>query len=48
MWYSQQAVQHFSKARESALVSSILVRTLMDRRYYYGLRIEAAFALAKV
>ncbi|KAF8469681.1 hypothetical protein BDZ91DRAFT_808721 [Kalaharituber pfeilii] len=42
-----EAVQHFSKVRETALVSSILIRTLMDRRYYYGIRIEAAFALAK-
>ena len=43
-----EAIQHFSRARESPLVSSILVRTLMDRRYYYGIRIEAANALARV
>ncbi|KAA8893277.1 hypothetical protein FN846DRAFT_547784 [Sphaerosporella brunnea] len=41
------SVRHFAKVRESALVSTILVRTLMDRRYYYGIRVEAAMALAR-
>jgi transcription initiation factor TFIID subunit 2 len=41
------SIRHFAKIRESALVSTILVRTLMDRRYYYGIRVEAAMALAR-
>lgn len=41
------SIRHFSTVRESGLVSSILVRTLMDRRYYYGIRVEAALALAR-
>ncbi|KAI5798933.1 hypothetical protein EDC01DRAFT_743499 [Geopyxis carbonaria] len=41
------SIRHFASVRESALISSILVRTLMDRRYYYGIRVEAAMALAR-
>ena len=41
------SIKHFSQTRESGLISSILVRTLMDRRYYYGIRVEAAMALAR-
>lgn len=41
------SIKHFAHATESALISSILVRTLMDRRYYYGIRVEAAMALAR-
>ncbi|TGZ83661.1 hypothetical protein EX30DRAFT_88447 [Ascodesmis nigricans] len=41
------SIRHFATIRESALVSSILVRTLMDRRYYYRIRVEAAMALAR-
>lgn len=33
--------------RENPLVSTILVRTLMDRRYFHGIRTAAAAALAK-
>ena len=33
--------------REHALISSIFVRTLMDSRYFYGIRVVAAQALAK-
>ena len=33
--------------REHPLVSTILVRTLMDRRYFHGIRTAAAAALAK-
>jgi transcription initiation factor TFIID subunit 2 len=33
--------------REHPLVSTILVRTLMDRRYFHGIRTTAARALAK-
>ena len=33
--------------REHPLVSSIFVRTLMDRRYFYGIRAEAAKALVR-
>lgn len=42
-----QALQHFSNIKESGLISSILVRTLMDRRYYHGIRTAAALALSK-
>jgi transcription initiation factor TFIID subunit 2 len=34
--------------KESAIISTIMVRTLMDERYYYGIRQEAAFVLSKV
>ncbi len=33
--------------KEHALVSTILVRTLMDRRYFHGIRTTAAEALPK-
>ena len=33
--------------REHPLVSTILVRTLMDRRYFHGVRTAAATALSK-
>lgn len=33
--------------REHPLISSIFVRTLMDRRYFHGIRTAAAKALAK-
>lgn len=36
-----------SSQREHPLVSTIMVRTLMDRRYFYGIRIAAAEALVK-
>lgn len=42
-----EALQHLASIKESALISSILVRTLMDRRYYHGIRTEAALALSK-
>jgi hypothetical protein len=34
--------------KPSALISTIMVRTLMDERYYYGIRQEAAYVLSKV
>ncbi|KAI9680082.1 MAG: hypothetical protein M1817_005098 [Caeruleum heppii] len=42
-----ESVQYIASQRETALVSTILVRTLMDRRYYHGIRTTAARALAK-
>ncbi|KAL7273994.1 Transcription initiation factor TFIID subunit 2 [Rhizina undulata] len=42
-----EAIKRFAEVKESGIISSILVRTLMDRRYYYGIRVEAALALAK-
>uniref|UniRef100_A0A060T3I1 Transcription initiation factor TFIID subunit 2 n=1 Tax=Blastobotrys adeninivorans TaxID=409370 RepID=A0A060T3I1_BLAAD len=42
------AIEYFKAQRPSQLYSSILVRTLMDRRYYYGLRVEAAHALVEM
>lgn len=41
------SIKHFAKIRESSLVSTILIRTLMDRRYFFGIRVEAAKALAR-
>ncbi|KAG5439182.1 hypothetical protein PCANB_001481 [Pneumocystis canis] len=41
------AIQYFSSSKASSVYSTILLRTLMDSRYYYGIRCEAALALAK-
>ena len=30
------------------MISTIMIRTLMDERYYYGIRQEAAYVLSKV
>ncbi|KAF3905530.1 hypothetical protein AA313_de0202692 [Arthrobotrys entomopaga] len=42
-----ESVLHFKSAKPSHLISTILVRTVMDRRYYYGIRCEAAKALSR-
>lgn len=42
-----ESIQYFANSNASALYSSILLRTLMDSRYYYGVRIEAAMGIAK-
>ncbi|KAI9750345.1 MAG: hypothetical protein M4579_006501 [Chaenotheca gracillima] len=42
-----ESIQYIAAQRETQLVSTILVRTLMDRRYFHGIRTAAAFALAK-
>ncbi|KAI9828920.1 MAG: hypothetical protein M1826_005843 [Phylliscum demangeonii] len=39
--------EYIASQNETALVSTILVRTLMDRRYFHGIRTAAAHALAK-
>ncbi|PRT56465.1 Transcription initiation factor TFIID subunit 2 [Wickerhamiella sorbophila] len=41
-----EAVTFFSAQPPNAIHSSILLRTLMDRRYFYGIRILAAFGVA--
>lgn len=41
------AVRYFGTLKPSKLYSSILVKTLMDKRYYYGIRVEAAHQLSK-
>lgn len=41
------AVQYFASQKPSEVYSSILIKTVMDKRYYYGIRTEAAQALAK-
>ncbi|ORY80344.1 hypothetical protein BCR37DRAFT_65248 [Protomyces lactucae-debilis] len=41
------AVRYFASAKPSFLVSTILFRTLMDERYYYGIRMLAADALSR-
>ncbi|ODV62956.1 transcription initiation factor TFIID subunit TAF2 ASCRUDRAFT_31537 [Ascoidea rubescens DSM 1968] len=40
------AIQYFKNSPPNKVYSSILTRTLMDSRYYYGIRLEAANALA--
>ncbi|KAL3479026.1 hypothetical protein BJX99DRAFT_223463 [Aspergillus californicus] len=42
-----ESLQYMAAQREHALISSIFVRTLMDRRYFYGIRVAAAQALVK-
>lgn len=41
-----EAVTFFSSQPPNAIHSSILLRTLIDRRYFYGIRILAAFGIA--
>jgi transcription initiation factor TFIID subunit 2 len=58
MWVSQlqqdndvvaqvESIQYLNKQQPFPLISTILVRTLMDKRYYYGVRVMAAHALAR-
>lgn len=42
-----QSLQYMAIQREHELISTIFVRTLMDRRYFYGIRVAAARALVK-
>lgn len=42
------AVRFLANSKPKALFSTILVRTLMDNRYFYGIRVEAAMGLAKM
>ncbi|KAI9842282.1 MAG: hypothetical protein M1837_007352 [Sclerophora amabilis] len=42
-----ESIEYIAAQRETKLVSTILVRTLMDRRYFHGIRTAAAHALAK-
>ncbi|PYH47668.1 transcription initiation factor TFIID subunit TAF2 [Aspergillus saccharolyticus JOP 1030-1] len=42
-----ESLQYMAVQREHPLISSIFVRTLMDRRYFYGIRVAAAQALVK-
>lgn len=42
------ALKYFQTSKESAMTSTILLRTLADNRYYYELRCDAALALANV
>jgi transcription initiation factor TFIID subunit 2 len=42
-----ESVQYLAGQTAHPLVSSILVRTLMDKRYFHGIRTTAAQALAK-
>lgn len=41
------SIQHISEYSASQLVSSILLRTMMDSRYFHGIRTAAAHALVK-
>ena len=45
-WLICQSIQYLASQNPHPLISSILVRTLMDRRYYHGIRTSAALALA--
>ncbi|KAH1722215.1 hypothetical protein KXX25_001799 [Aspergillus fumigatus] len=42
-----ESLQYMAAQREHPLISTIFVRTLMDRRYFYGIREAAARALVK-
>lgn len=42
-----ESLQYLAKQQPFAIVSTILIRTLMDKRYYYGIRVMAAHALAR-
>ncbi|KZF26135.1 hypothetical protein L228DRAFT_242553 [Xylona heveae TC161] len=42
-----ESIQYIATQREHPLISTILVRTLMDRRYFHGIRTAAAEALVK-
>ncbi|KAI9367852.1 hypothetical protein BJX61DRAFT_547091 [Aspergillus egyptiacus] len=42
-----ESLQYMAAQREHPLISTIFVRTLMDRRYFYGIRVVAAQALVK-
>ncbi|KKK17420.1 hypothetical protein ARAM_004788 [Aspergillus rambellii] len=42
-----ESLQYMAAQREHPLISTIFVRTLMDRRYFYGIRAAAAQALVK-
>merc|ERR1711881_736995 len=40
-----EAIQRLSQLNPTQLLSSVFLRTLMDSRYFYGVRVEAARAL---
>ncbi|KAK2745025.1 hypothetical protein FQN55_006382 [Onygenales sp. PD_40] len=42
-----ESIQYMAAQREHPLISTIFVRTLMDRRYFHGIRTAAAKALVK-
>lgn len=42
-----ESLQYMAVQREHALISTIFVRTLMDRRYFHGIRAAAAKGLVK-
>ncbi|KAF3898867.1 Transcription initiation factor TFIID subunit [Trichophyton interdigitale] len=42
-----ESIQHMAAQREHALISSIFVRTILDRRYFHGIRTAATKALVK-
>ena len=43
-----EAIRYLKGGRQSEMLSTVLVRTVMDERYYYGIRVEAAETLAHV
>lgn len=42
-----QSIQYMAAQREHPLISTIFIRTLVDKRYFYGIRTAAANALVK-
>ncbi|KAM5506995.1 Transcription initiation factor TFIID subunit 2 [Microsporum canis] len=42
-----ESIQHMAAQREHALISTIFVRTILDRRYFHGIRTAATKALVK-
>ncbi|TKA77756.1 hypothetical protein B0A49_01555 [Cryomyces minteri] len=42
-----ESIQYLTSQKPHPIMSSILIRTLMDRRYFHGIRTSAAMGLAK-
>ncbi|KAK2741885.1 hypothetical protein FQN57_005444 [Myotisia sp. PD_48] len=42
-----ESIQYMAAQREHALISTIFVRTVLDKRYFYGIRAAATEALVK-
>lgn len=42
------AVRYYARQQPNPIYASVLTRTLMDTRYYYGVRVAAAYSLASL
>ena len=45
---TSKSIQFMAASREHPLVATIFIRTLMDSRYFHGIRTAAATALARL